>query len=226
MTFVVAFEGIDGSGKGTQSQWLAKRIRDCGTRVSQISFPRYESTTFGKAIGEYLDGRYGRLDQVPPFLAALLYAGDRFESLNVLRGAMADSDLVVLDRYVASNTAHQGAKATGAKREELIRRIESVEYDVYGLPRADLVLLLDIPVDQACRLIAKKSPRSYTDRETDLQESDIGYLEQVRQLYLELARGDHRWRTITCVRNGQLRTIDDLADEILADVNAARASSP
>src|SRR5690606_28988348 len=131
--------------------------------------------------------RFGSLDQVSPFLAALLYAGDRFESREVLLQALDSSDVVILDRYVASNIAHQGAKVSGAERMEMIEWIERIEWGVYQLPRPTLNILLDLPATQARKLIAKKNQRSYTDREADLQEADTSYLEQVRQVYLQLA---------------------------------------
>ncbi len=98
-----------------------------------------------------------------PFLAALLFAGDRLESKPLLEAALAEHDVVVLDRYVASNVAHQGAKREGDERTELVRRIEHVEYALNALPRPDVTVWLDLPVPLATRLIAAKAARDYTD---------------------------------------------------------------
>ena len=223
MAFVVAFEGIDGAGKGTQACRLTERLSDTGASVELISFPRYESTLFGKAIGEFLNGAFGQLDEVHPFLASLLYAGDRFESLPVLRKAMADNDFVILDRYTASNVAHQGAKLDGPKRADLIECIEQIEFEIYGLPAADLVILLDVDSKQARELIARKATRTYTDDEADLQESDTDYLERVREVYLELARSRQNWRVIECLKNNVLRSIEELSDAVAAAVETAAA---
>ena len=95
MTVLIAIEGIDGSGKGTQSGLITQRLLELGYRTSSIQFPRYSATVFGKAIGDFLNGRFGSLDDVHPQLAAVLYAGDRFESLNVLQESM-DSDILFL----------------------------------------------------------------------------------------------------------------------------------
>ena len=118
MTALIAIEGIDGSGKGTQSGLLTERLRDLGYRTASIQFPRYSATTFGAAIGDFLNGRFGSLEEVHPQLAAVLYAGDRFESLSVLEEAVNTSDVVVLDRFTASNFAHQAAKLEGEERPE------------------------------------------------------------------------------------------------------------
>src|SRR3712207_3314277 len=107
---LIAIEGIDGSGKGTQARLLRERCRAAGLSAALISFPRYAETRFGRAVGKFLNGRFGTLDQVSPFLAALLYAGDRFESRTLLRESLFANDVVVLNRYVASNVAHQGSK--------------------------------------------------------------------------------------------------------------------
>ena len=104
---LIAIEGIDGSGKGTQAQRLAQSLEAGGESVRLLSFPRYEQTAFGRRIGHFLNGRYGQLDQVDPLLVSLLYAGDRFESKGVLLDAIAGCDVVVLDRYVPSNIAHK-----------------------------------------------------------------------------------------------------------------------
>ena len=211
---LVAIEGIDGAGKGTQAARLCERLRSAGASVELLSFPRYEATRFGKAVGEFLNGRFGALDPVHPMLASLLYAGDRFESREVLEQAMRTCDVVVLDRYVASNIAHQGAKLQGAERGELREWVETVEYNIFGLPQPDLVLLLDLPAAEAQELIAKKSARSYTDKAADLQEADASYLARVREVYRELAVDQPAWRIVPCIQDGTLRTIDDIGNEI------------
>lgn len=212
---LIALEGIDGSGKGTQAQRLVGRLRETGVSTELVSFPRYAATTFGAAIGEFLNGAFGSLDEVHPFLASLLYAGDRFESKAMLLNLAARNDVVVLDRYVASNLAHQGAKLEGPARRALLDRIERVEHDLYGMPRAELTLLLDVPPETAQTLIARKDRREYTEKAADLQEADGRYLTQVHQVYRELCDADTaRWRRIECAPQGRLRDVEEIAEEI------------
>lgn len=218
---LIALEGIDGSGKGTQSQRLQQTLTGDGHRVALLSFPRYDETFFGRAIGQFLDGRFGSLDQVHPQLASLLFAGDRFESRDVITAALAEHDIVLCDRYVASNIAHQAAKLDQPQRDELQAWIAQLEFEVYDLPRPDLTLLLDLPAAAAQHLIARKSTRSYTDKAADLQEADADYLQRVRQVYLALETADAGWQRIEVERSGQLRSIDDVADEIAAVVRQA-----
>jgi len=219
---LIDIEGIDGSGKGTQAQLLCDRLRQSGVSATLVSFPRYNATLFGKAVGEYLNGQFGTLAAVHPFLVSLLFAGDRFESKPFLLDALRTSDVVVLDRYVASNVAHQAAKLDDPARADLTAKILEIEFTLFGLPRPDLVLLLELPVPIAQDLIARKQARHYTSRKADIQEADAGYLERVRDVYHALARSDPNWKTIPCCDGPRLRTIDEIAEDIGRIVAAAR----
>lgn len=221
MAPLIVIEGIDGSGKGTQAQQLTERLIATGRRVRLLSFPRYRETLFGHAIGDFLNGRFGQLDEVHPFLASVLYAADRYESKSVLVEALQQSDVVVCDRYVPSNLAHQGAKLDGAERDELLRTIERIEFEVFALPRPSLVVLLDVPVEIAQRNIAAKKPRSYTEKAADLQEADAAYLQRVRDVYLQLAAGNSEWQRVESVRVREQRAIAEIADEIFRKVTTA-----
>lgn len=220
MAPLIVIEGIDGSGKGTQARQLTERLTATGRRVQLLSFPRYRETLFGHAIGDFLNGRFGQLDEVHPLLASVLYAADRFESKSVLIDALQTSDVVVCDRYVPSNLAHQGAKLDGADRDELLRTIERIEFEVFALPRPTLVVLLDVPVQVAQRNIAAKKPRTYTDKAADLQEADAAYLQRVRDVYLQLASTDPIWQRVESVISGEQRAIAEIGDDIWGRVLA------
>jgi dTMP kinase len=216
MAKLIVIEGIDGAGKGTQAGRLVTSLRNMGLQVDTLQFPRYSATTFGSAIADFLNGRFGALNEVHPQLAAVLYAGDRFESRPLLRSMLDQNDIVVLDRYVASNLAHQSAKLDGAERLSLIEWIEKVEFDIFQLPRPDLTVLIDMSSQMSRELVARKSARGYTTQEADLQESDLPYLERVRRCYMALAHSRLDWRTVHGLDDaGELRTIDDVAQDIL-----------
>ncbi len=219
---LIDIEGIDGSGKGTQAKLLCERLRAAGVSAALISFPRYEATLFGKAVGEYLNGQFGSLAAVHPFLVSLLFAGDRYESKPFLLESLRTHDVVVLDRYVPSNVAHQAAKLDGAARADLTAKILEIEFTIFGLPRPDLVLLLDLPVSIAQDLIARKQSRNYTSRKADIQEADAAYLERVRDVYHALARSEPNWQTIPCCDGPRLRTIEEIAESVWQSVAAAR----
>ena len=219
MAALIAIEGIDGAGKGTQAGRLVSSLRDSGLKVDTLQFPRYSATTFGSAIGDFLNGRFGALNEVHPQLAAVLYAGDRYESRTVLMRMMEENDVVVLDRFVGSNLAHQSAKLEGDARTALIEWIEKIEFEVFALPRPVLTILIDMSSQMSRELVSRKAARDYTTQEADLQESDLPYLDKVRRCYLALAHSRLDWRTVHGLNDDEsLKSIDEVGDEILAIV--------
>jgi dTMP kinase len=215
---MLAIEGIDGSGKGTQAALLADAARAAGYSVASFSFPRYDGNPFSVAIGDYLNGELGGLDEVHPQLAALLYACDRLHARPELVAALADVDLVVCDRYVASNLAHQGAKLEGEARERVIEWLLQVEYGEFALPRPDLVVLFDAPAALARELVARKGAREYTTLEADILESDTEGAGASREVYLALAQRDG-WRVVTTAGDdGGARDVGEIAAEVWAAV--------
>ncbi len=218
MALLIAIEGIDGSGKGTQAQILTDRLKENGFSSELVSFPQYDQTLFGSAIGDFLNGKFGSLDEVNPFLASLLYAGDRLESKPMLLELLKQNDVVVLDRYVSSNIAHQGSKLSGDEQSDLIEKIRKIEFEINGLPRTDLTILLDITSSLSQNLIARKQKRTYTDSKADLQEADSEYLASVRDVYITLADQSEDWTVVPVGVEGkedsEPRTINEISEEI------------
>ncbi len=214
---LVAIEGIDGSGKGTQAALLVDNLHRCGRQSSLFSFPCYEETFFGREVGRYLNGQFGELDSIPAEFAAMLYAGDRFEKRENLFRALEAGEIVVCDRYVSSNLAYQGAKVREEEQLPLLEWIDRLEYGVFGLPRPNMVFLLDMPVEESVHLVLNKKKRSYTDEDLDLHEAAFGYLENVRGLFGKLARKEG-WRIVHPMKEGSLRSVDEIAREILEAV--------
>jgi dTMP kinase len=218
MGLLLAIEGIDGAGKGTQAARLVETAAERGRSVASFSFPLYDDNPFSRAVADYLNGEFGTADEVHPELAALLYAGDRFHARPLLVSALRENDLVVCDRYVASNQAHQGAKLTGKSRRRLLDWLEEVEYGEFALPRPELVILLDAPVALARGLVGRKAARAYTTLEADIHEADATHSGATREVYLELAEREG-WRTVsTAAGDGGARDVDDIAGEIWAAV--------
>lgn len=193
---LIALEGIDGSGKRTQLDLLASVLDARGYSTFRISFPRYESF-YGKLVGQYLNGEFGELGAVDPHLSALLYAGDRLEAKSEIEGALSAGKIVLADRYIGSNLAHQSARVPPEKREEFFIWLRRLEYGLYGLPAEDLVVYLRVPVAEAHRLVGLKSARVYTDLKRDIQEADIKHLEQTAIIYERLAT-ETNWTSIDC----------------------------
>ena len=216
----IVLEGIDGSGKRTQLELLARAFAGRGVPFSQVSFPNYEGF-FGKLVAKFLNGEFGALAAVDPHFSALLYAGDRLEAKPRVEANLAAGETVLADRYIASNLAHQGARVPREKRREFLEWLERLEYEIYGLPPEDLVIHLRVPAGEAHRLIGEKPARSYTKLGRDLQEADVRHLETAAEVYDELARRNN-WVTIECydARAKTLRTPAAIHEEIIRAIDA------
>jgi dTMP kinase len=216
----IVLEGIDGSGKRTQIEMLARAFSGRGIHFSQIGFPNY-SGFFGKLVARFLNGEFGSLETVDPHFSALLYAGDRLESKPALDAALAAGHTVLADRYVGSNLAHQGARVPREKREEFLAWLRELEYRVYALPAEDLVIYLRVPAAEAHRLVAEKGARGYTNRKRDLQEANLAHLEAASRLYDDLAQ-QKNWVKIECfdAASRVLRSPEAIHREILATIDA------
>ncbi|HEY2458844.1 MAG TPA: hypothetical protein VGI13_16180 [Candidatus Acidoferrum sp.] len=212
---LIAIEGIDGSGKHTQAKLLEHALFSSGFSVFATGFPQYDSW-FGTMVGKFLNGEFGSLEDLDPRFTAMLYAGDRFEAKSQLESALNEGKVVLVDRYVGSNLAHQVARAPADKRSELMRWIEHLEYSIYGLPRENLILYLRVPPHQAQQLVSKKAERSYTQAKHDILERNIRHLEEAGEMYDMLSRS-RPWATIQCfdASTNSLRMPEDIARDVM-----------
>lgn len=222
---LIAIEGIDGSGKGTQAKLLLDRATREGHSAELFAFPMYEGTFFGGEIARYLNGEFGDVWSVHPRLAATLYAGDRFEVRDRLWRLRAGLDLVICDRYTPSNQAHQSVKLPEQERAEFFGWLDRLEHEVFGIPRPDLVVFLDLPPERAAELIGRKGTRAYTDRKADIHEVDEGYLANVHAAYHALSEGSG-WVTVPCLREGEVRPLEEIHEQIWSAVLDAGVVGP
>ncbi len=216
----LAIEGIDGAGKRTQIDLLCRLLRKRGVAFTRFSFPRYNSF-YGRMVGRFLNGDFGRLPNVDAHFSALLYAGDRLEAKQELERALAKDRVIVADRYAASNLAHQSARVPPRKRDAFLKWLLELEYKVHGIPREGLIVLLRVPAAQAQRLVERKAQRGYTRKKKDIQEADMKHLEEAAKVYDRLARGP-RWMTIECfdAAAGKLRPPGEIHRELVQQIEA------
>ena len=189
-----------------------------GRGVYSTGFPQYDSC-FGKMVGQFLNGEFGPLEAVDPHFAALLYAGDRFEAKAKLEAALKEGRVVLVDRYIGSNLAHQTARLAKEKRGEFLAWIQHLEYKLYELPREDMILYLRVPPNEAQKLVSQKSARSYTSAKQDLQEASLRHLQEAAAMYDALS-GETPWVRIECFdsERGVMRAPKEIAQEVWAAV--------
>ena len=219
MSFLLAIEGADGAGKATASALVVEQLRATGRTADVVSFPRYTETVGGWALGEMLAGTLPRT--VTPKAAATLYALDRMESRDVLLTALATHEVVVFDRYIASNMAYQAAQVPADEADALMQWIAALETGAFALPAPNLSIYLDTPADIARGLILKKRKRSYTDDAFDAYEADTGLQDRVRANYAAMvdARVLGDWQRVSTVSEGASRPPAEIAAEIVAALN-------
>ena len=223
---LVAIEGADGVGKNTTATHLRDALIAAGRSATIIGFPRYGETLGGVTIGRLLAGEL--TIGATPHAAAVLYALDRFEWRGAIAAAAAAYEVVIFDRYIASNMAYQGARIAEPEARGLMGWILALETGQFALPRPDLSIYLDTPWERARAMILQKAERSYTDRSFDEYEADVALQARVRANYEAIVAADllGPWRTVRTVENGELRAPQALASEILLHMDQMGAPNP
>lgn len=222
MGLFIAIEGGDGSGKGTQSKLLIEYLRSKEYDVYEADFPRYGKQS-AYYVERYLNGDYGGPNDVPADLGTLPYALDRFAAKDEIAAHLKKpNSIVVSNRYVASNLAHQGTKlADEQQRREFYERTKATEYDILGIPKPDMNIVLLVPTKLAQANVDKKDARSYTEKKRDIHEADSDHLEKAKANYEEICRlYPSEFTAIDCTENnGTQRSIENIHQHILSVVN-------
>lgn len=198
----LVIEGIDGSGKRTQLKLLIKYCQEHKVKTRSVDFPQYYKTFFGKLVGRYLQGEFGEVNQVSPYLASLTYAGDRWQAKEKMDKALKEGKLLLANRYTSSNMAFMGAKIkTKRERDKFLRWLTRVEWQIYQIPEPDLTIYLSVPPEIGQRLVDKKGKRKYVGNKNsrDIHERNLAYLKKVAEVYLELCQRFDNWVKIDCV---------------------------
>ncbi|PIS07717.1 dTMP kinase [Candidatus Berkelbacteria bacterium CG10_big_fil_rev_8_21_14_0_10_43_13] len=210
----IVIDGSDGAGKKTQSDLLITRLKKDGHKIAAYDFPVYDSF-FGKMIGRYLNGEFGQADEVDPYLVSVLYAGDRWQASQEIKNDLDAGKVVIANRYIQSNMAYQTAKfKTKAEKDKYLKWLSELEFQIYQIPKPDLVIYLYVPFRISQALVDKKAKRSYTNLVRDIHEKDADFLSRVEKSYLMLAEKYPEWRKIDCVENGQIMLIDEIAKKV------------
>ncbi len=209
---LIVFEGTDGSGKSTQFALLTKRLQARSVDFRTIVFPQYTEPS-SALIRMYLGGEFGmQPSDVNAYTASTFYAVDRYASyMKVWKEYYQNGGLVLSDRYTTSNAVHQASKEPDGKREAFFRWLYDLEYTHMELPVPDLVLYLDVPTELTHQLLRKRERDTHTS--ADIHEQHMDYLRQCRKTGMEAAEF-YGWTIINCARDGKLRSIEDIHEEI------------
>jgi dTMP kinase len=195
-------EGVDGAGKSTQIKMLQDFFTGMGYRNEYLHFPRTEEPYFGELIARFLRGEFGSLNEVDPYLVALLYAGDRKDASQTISKWLKDGKIVLLDRYTYSNIAYQCAKLRDHdEQEKLMKWILALEFSHFAIPKPDLNIFLDVPFSfTEKKLTAERSgdDRKYLKGIKDIHEESLAFQKTVREIYLRVSKTDGNLALIDC----------------------------
>ncbi len=209
---LIVIEGTDGSGKSTQFQKLTQRLKAEGTEFKTLVFPQYNKAS-SALIRMYLGGEFGSSpSDVNAYAASAFYAVDRYASFKQDWGQWYDNGgIIVSDRYTTSNAVHQASKEPVEKQPEFLKWLYEFEYDKLGMPCPDLTIYLDVPTSFTEKLMRHREQE--TNTHADIHEQDMNYLATCRETGRRAAKF-YGWNVVQCVRDDEMRSIEDIHEEI------------
>lgn len=210
----IVIDGTDGSGKATQTNLLVEELKVAGYAVEMTDFPQYGTKSAG-LIEEYLNGKYG---QVGPQAASIFYAIDRFDASFKIRDWINEGKIVISNRYVTANAGHQGGKIEDdTERFKFFKWLNNLEYEIFGIPKPDLNLILHVPAEKTLELMDKRrknADEKSVHKKKDLHEGDIKHLKNAEKVYLEIGKLFPNTKVVECVQKGDLLSPDEVHNKV------------
>lgn len=214
---LIVIAGTDGSGKGTQTNLIVKRLEEENYPVKMVDFPRYgeRSAVF---VEDYLNGKFGDARSVGPYRGSIFYALDRYAASFEMKNNLNEGKILVANRYTSGNKGHQLGKIKDPlEREKYLEWENNFEYNLLGIPKEDLNILLYVPPEIGQQLVDKKEARSYTEKKRDIHEADLEHLKEAADAYIYVAKKEG-WTIINCTRNGELLSIEEIHEMVYSEV--------
>lgn len=210
---LIVIEGLDGSGKATQAELLASALAEKGENVKAITFPDYENDS-SALVRMYLKGEFGsKPDDVNAYAASAFYAVDRYASYKKNWGELYEQGgIIVADRYATSNGIHQCSKLDESLWDEYLQWLDDFEYKKLGIPAPDTVIYLKADTAVSQKLMTGRY--NGDESKKDIHEGDIEYLKRSQKAAVYCA-DKLGWKTVECVKDGKMRSIDDIHAEIM-----------
>lgn len=203
--YFIVLEGTDGSGKGTQTELLVNRLKEEGRSVEQISFPQYGNPSCAM-VEHYLNGKLGGIRDVGAYRASVFFAIDRYAASFKIRSWILENKIVICNRYVGSNMGHQGGKMKdNDERQKYFDWNYDFEYNILGIPKPDLNIVLHVTPEISQSLVDRKEIRGYLHgKKRDIHEDDINHLKNAETAYLQMVKSFSEFRLIECVENNEI----------------------
>lgn len=220
-TFIV-IEGSDGSGKGTQFKIISERLKEQGHDIATYDFPQYDQPS-SYFVREYLNGNYGGADELGAYTPSLFFALDRFQAAQDIKKDLADGKIVLSNRFIGANLAHQGQKIDDdAERTKYYDWLYDLEFNILGIPKPDLNIVILVPAAIAQKLVDQKAARNYTDKKRDIHEADLNHLTRAVAAYEKLCtQFPEDFHAINGTEHDELIEIPEVTELIWAKLQQA-----
>jgi len=225
----IVFEGIDGSGKSTQTKMFAEYLKSKGYDVVKIDFPQHGQPS-SALVDEYLTGKYGTADQVGPYRASIFYACDRFDASFKIKQWLSEGKIIIADRYLASNIGHQGGKIENkTKWKAYVKWLYELEYKIFEIPKPDITIILKSDPKFSLQLAGKitdqeklaKRQAYLTGGKKDIHETDKTHLERALASYLWAAKEyPNDFKIVDCIKNSNLLSPVAISQMVIKTINA------
>jgi dTMP kinase len=222
---LLVIDGTDGSGKATQVHLLANRLTKEGHVVKVVDFPEYYKNFFGEFIGHCLSEQYYNFLNVHPKISSVLFAADRWESKDELLGWLEKGYIVIANRYVSANQIHQGGKISNSrKRNNFMKWLDTMEHEVFGIPRPDITLYLSLPIEIVTDLLkvreSSKMKRKYLKNKKDVYEADLNFLTNSRKSALKLVKEIPNFIKVECSEKGKIFSREKIHEMIYEKIKS------
>ncbi len=208
-------DGTDGSGKQTQLEYLKDHLKNDNIDFRTVSFPNYESPS-SSLVKMYLGGEFGdNAQEISPYVASTFYAADRYATYQKeLKEYYENGGIIIADRYTTANMVHQAGKIHDeAERNKFLDWLFNLEFEIYKIPKPDVVFFLNMPVEKSSELMKDRANKITNDTKKDIHEKSKEHLEAAYKAACELVP-KYGWNEIKCVENGEIRSRAEIHNEI------------
>ena len=213
---LIVIEGTDSSGKQTQAELLYEKYKKMGKKVMKVTFPNYESPS-SAPVKMYLNGEFGEnVGEVNTYAVSTMFAVDRYASFKTIwEKFYNDGGIIISDRYTTSNMVHQASKMDDkVEKDGYLEWLAELEYERMGIPKPDMVVFLNMPTEMAYKLMEKRKNKITGEDKKDIHENDREYMQKSHDNACYIAN-KYSWKEIMCVKGGELKTIDEIGNEVL-----------
>lgn len=215
MSRFIVIEGLDGSGKATQTELLYERLKNMGEKIKKISFPNYDDPS-SSLVKMYLNGELGTLNEVGCYAASSFYSVDRYASFHKYwKEPYENGDIILADRYTTANMVHQTSKIERDKWDTFTDWICDFEFNKLELPEPDLVIYLDMSPEISERLLSKRY--NGDEKKKDIHEKNEDYLKACRKA-AKFSAEKYGWNVISCDNKIEPLSVDKISEKIFAVV--------